>query len=95
MSKAASIISKLVLDQYQPIIEDKTPQETWITLQKRFQHINSISTSWIIYNVTTKKFSVFKKVHKYTSYYQASFDKVVNFLTGIFSYICKSTEMYF
>lgn len=55
MSKAAGIISKLVSDQHQPIIEGKSPQEAWNTLQKRFQHINPMSTSWIIYEATNKK----------------------------------------
>ncbi len=95
MSKAAGIISKLVSDQHQPIIKGKTPQEAWIALQERFQHINPMSTSRIIYDATTKKFSNFKKMHKYTSHYQASFDKVVNILTGTSSNTRKSTEMYF
>lgn len=30
MSKTASIISKLVSNQYQPIIKGKTPQKAWI-----------------------------------------------------------------
>lgn len=36
MSKAAGIISRLVADQHQPIIEGKTPQEAWATLEERF-----------------------------------------------------------
>ncbi len=96
VSKAAGIISKLVLDQHQPIIEGKTPQEPMITLQERFQHINPMSTSQIIYDATTKKLSDFKNVHEYISHYQVSFDKVVNLLTGgNSSYTRKSTEMYF
>ncbi len=95
MSKAASIISKLILDQHQPIIKGKTPQKAWIALQELFQHINPMSTSRTIYDVTTKKLSDFKNVYEYTSHYQASFDKVVNLLTGTSSYTRKSTEMYF
>ncbi len=95
ISKAAGIISKLVSDQHQPIFEGKTPQEAWIALQERFQHINSMSTSRIIYDITTKKLSDFKNVHKYTSHYQASFDKVVNLLTETSFYTRKSTKMYF
>ncbi len=95
MSKAVGIIFKLVSDQHQSIIEGKTPQEAWIALQKRFQHINSISISQIIYDTTTKKLSDFKNLHKYTSHYQASFDKVVNFFIRTSSYTCKSTEIYF
>lgn len=95
MSKVVGIISKLISDQYQCIIEGKTLQEAWITLQERFQHINPISISWIIYDATTKKLSDFKNMHKYTSHYQASFDKIVNFLIGTSSYICKNTKIYF
>lgn len=95
MSKAAGIISKLVSNQHQPIIEGNTPEETWTTLQKRFQHINPMSTSRIIHDNTTKKLSDFKNVHKYTSHYQASFDKVISLLMETSSYTRKSTEMYF
>lgn len=52
-----------------------------------------MSTSWIIYNNTTKKLSNFKNVHDYTSHYQVPFDKVVSFLIEISSYTYKSTEM--
>lgn len=69
MNKAVGIISKLVLDQHQPIIKGKIPQETWIALQKRFQYINSISISYIIYNATTKKLLNFKNVNAYTIYH--------------------------
>lgn len=86
MSKAAGIISKLVSDQHQPTIEGKSPQEAWNTLQERFQHINPMSTSRIIYEATTKKPSDFKNVHKYTSHHQAAFDKVVGLLTNTSSY---------
>ncbi len=73
-SKAAGIISKLVADQHQPIIEGKSSQEAWNILQERFQHINPMSTSRIIYEATTKKLFYFKNVHEYTSHYQAFFD---------------------
>ena len=69
MSKAVGIISKLVSDQHQPIIEGKSPQEVWNTLQEHFQLINPISTSRIIHKATNKKRSNFKNVHKYTSHY--------------------------
>lgn len=95
MSKVTSIISKLFSDQYQPIIEGKTPQEAWIALQKHFQHIKLMSISWIIYNTTTQKLSNYKTMHEYTSHYQASFDKIVNFFIRTFSFTCKSTEIYF
>lgn len=36
MSKAGDIISKLVTNQHQFIIEGKIPQEAWAALQKRF-----------------------------------------------------------
>lgn len=81
MSKSAGIFSKLVSDQHQPIIEGKTPEEAWNNLQGRFQHINPMSTSRLIYNAITKKLADFKDVHKYTSSYQAAFDKVVGLLT--------------
>lgn len=95
MSKAAGIIFKLVSDQHQPIIERKTLKEAWIALQNRFQYINLMSTSQIIYDATTKKLLDFKNMHKYTSHYQAFFDKVINLLIETFSYTCKSTEIYF
>lgn len=95
MSKASGILSKIVSDQHQPIIEGKSPQEAWNTLQERFQHINPMSTSRIIYEATTKKLSDFKNVHEYTSHYQAAFDKVVSLLTETSSYTRQSIEMYF
>ena len=95
MNTAAGMISKLVADQHQPIIEGKSLQEAWNILQERFQHINPISTSRIIYEATTKKLSDFKNVHEYTSYYQASFDKVVGLLKDTSSYTRQSTKMYF
>ena len=95
MSKAAGILSKLFCDQYQPIIEGKSPQEAWNTLQERFQHISTRSTSRIIYEATTEKLSDFKSVHKYTSHYQAAFDKVVGLLTDTSSYTRQSIAMYF
>lgn len=54
-----------------------------------------MSISRIIYEATTKKLSDFKNVHKYTSHYQAAFDKVVGLLTDTSSYTRRSTEMYF
>lgn len=95
MSKSAGILSKLVSDQHQPIIEGKTPEEAWNILQERFQHINPMSISRLIYEATTKKLSEFKDVHEYTSSYQAAFDKVVGLLTETSHYTRKSTEMYF
>ena len=44
ISKAAKIISKLVSDQYKPIIERKSPQKAWNTFQERFPQINPMST---------------------------------------------------
>ena len=95
MRKTAGIISKLVADQHQPIIKRKSPQKAGNILQKRFQHINPMSTSRIIYEATTKKLSDFKNVHEYTSHYQASFDNVVGILTDTSSYTRQSTKMYF
>ena len=70
-------------------------EEAWNILQERFQHINPMSTSRIIYEATTKKLFDFKNVHECTSHYQASFDKVVGLLTDTSSYTRQSTEMYF
>lgn len=95
MSKSAGILSKLVSDQHQPIIEGKTPEEVWNTLQERFQRINPMSTSRLIHHATTKKLSDFKDVHESTSSYQAAFDKVVGLLTDTPHYTWQSTEMYF
>ena len=36
MSKSLGILSKLVADQHQLIIEGKTPEEAWNALQERF-----------------------------------------------------------
>ncbi len=44
ISKAAKMISNLVSDQYQQIIERKSPEEAWNTFQERFPQINPIST---------------------------------------------------
>lgn len=87
MSKASGIISKLVYDQHQPIIEEKIFQQAWAVLQERFHHINLMSTSRNIYKATTKKLSDFKNVHEYTSHYQASFDKVSSLLIKTSSYM--------
>lgn len=95
MNKAAGILSKIISDQHQPIIEGKSSQKAWNILHERFQNINPISTSRIIYEATTKKLSDFKNVHKYTSHYQAAFDKVVSFLIKTSSYTQQSTEIYF
>lgn len=95
VSKAAGILSKLVADQHQPIIEGKPPEEAWTTRQERFQHINPMSTSRVIYEATTKKLFHFKDVHQYTSNYQAAFDKVIGLLSNTSSYTRQSTEMYF
>lgn len=54
-----------------------------------------MSTSRLIYEVPTKKPSDFKNVHKYTSYYQVSFDKVLNLLIDIFFFSQKSIKTYF
>lgn len=54
-----------------------------------------MSTSCFIYGATTKKLSDFKDIHKYTSSYQAAFDKVVGLLTIKFYYNWKNTEIYF
>ncbi len=95
MSKAAGIISKLVADQHQPIIKGRSPLEAWNILQERFQHINPMSTSRIIYEASTKNLSDFKNVHEYTSHYHSSFEKIVALLTDTSSYTRPSTEMYF
>lgn len=54
-----------------------------------------MSTSQIIYKTTTKKFFDFKNIYKYTSYYQAFFDKISSFLIEISFYMQQSTKMYF
>ncbi len=69
MSKSISILSKLVADQHQLIIEGKTPEEAWNALQERFQHINPMSTSRLIHKATTKKLLDLKDVHDFTSSY--------------------------
>lgn len=81
ISKSIDILSKLVVNQHKPIIEGKTPEEAWNALYKRFQYINLMSTFRLIYKAITKKLSDFKDVHKFTSSYQAAFDKVISLLT--------------
>lgn len=95
MSKAVGILSKLISDQHQPIFEGKTLEDVWSIFQQKFQYINSISMSRLIYKITTKKLANFKNVHEYTSSYQTAFDKVVSLLTNSSYYTCKSIEMYF
>ncbi len=95
MSKAAGTISKLVSDQHQPIIKGKSFQETWNILQERFQHINLMSTSHIIYEAINKKLPNFSNVHEYTSHYKADFDKVVGLLIDTSSNTHQSIEIYF
>lgn len=36
ISKSIGILSKLISDQYQPIIKSKTPEEAWNALQEIF-----------------------------------------------------------
>lgn len=88
MSKAVGIISKIVSDQHQPIIVTKTIEEVWSTFQQRFQYINLMSISRLIYNATMKKLADFKDVHKYNSSYQATFNKVVELLIDSSYYTC-------
>ena len=95
MSKSVGILSKLVADQYQPIIEGRTLEETWNALQERFQHINPMSTSRLIHKATTKKLLDFKDIHKFTNSYQTAFDKVANLLTETTYYTWQSIEIYF
>lgn len=54
-----------------------------------------MSTSYLICKANTKKLGDFKDIHKYTSSYQAIFDKVIGFLTDSFYYTHKSIEIYF
>ena len=95
VSKAGGILSKLISDALQPIIEDKTPQDAWNALQERFQHVDVMSTSRIIYEATSRKLSEFKNVTEYTSSYQAAFDKVGSLLADSSPYTRNSTEAYF
>lgn len=54
-----------------------------------------MSTYCIIYKTKIKKLSNFKNLNKYTSHYQAAFNKVVGLLTEISSYIWQNMEIYF
>ncbi len=54
-----------------------------------------MSTSCLIYDAMTKKLADFKNIHKYTSSYQATFDKIIGLLTDSSHYTRQSTEMYF
>lgn len=92
MGKAGGILSKLISDALQPIVKGKTPQEGWNALQERFQHIDVMSTSRIISEAISKKLSEFKDVQKYTSSYQAAFDKVAGLLVETSPYTRSSTE---
>ncbi len=94
LAKAVGILSKLVSDALQPMIENKTPQEAWNALQERFQHIDVMSTSRIIYEATSHKLSDFKNVTEYTSSYQAAFDKIGSLLADSSPYTRASTEAY-
>lgn len=80
LAKAIGILSKLVSDALQSMIENKTPQEAWNALQERFQHVDVMSTSRIIYEATSCKLSDFKSVTEYTISYQAAFDKIGSLL---------------
>lgn len=95
INKIINIISKLISNQYQLIIKNKIPKKAQITLYKRFQYINLMSISQIIYDITTKKFSNFKNVHKYISHYQVFFDKIISFFIKISFYIYNNIERYF
>lgn len=95
VAKAGGILSKLISDALQPIVEDKTPQDAWTALQERFQHFDVMSTSRIMYEATSRKLSEFKSVAEYTSSYQAAFDKVASLLADSSPYTRNSTEAYF
>lgn len=86
MSKSTNILSKLMADQHQPIIEGKTLEEAYNAFQERFQHINLISSSYFIYKAITKKQLNIKDIYKFTSGYQAVFNKVVSLLIEILYY---------
>lgn len=94
LAKADNILSKLVSDALQPMIKNKTPQEAWNALQERFQHVDVMSTSRIIYEATTCKLSDFKNVIDYTGSYQATFNKITSLLADSSPYTRASTETY-
>lgn len=86
MSKARGLLSKLISDSLQPIIEGKMQQEGWDALQEKFQHIDGMSPSSIIYEVTSRELAELKDVVEYTSSYQAAFDKVASLLADTSTY---------
>lgn len=95
IGKAGGILSKLVADAFQPIIENQTPHEAWEILKERFQHIDVLSTSRIMFEVTSKTIADFKDVTEYTSSYQAGFDKVASLISETSPYTRESIEAYF
>lgn len=78
--KAGGILSKLISNALQPIIGDKTPQDAWNALQERFQYVDVMSTSRIMYEATLKKLSEFKSVKENKSSYKPAFDKVASLI---------------
>lgn len=94
LAKAIDILSKLVSNVLQPMTENKTSQKAQIALHERFQYIDVMSTSEIIYEATLHKLSDFINVTKYTSSYQATFNKIGSLLTDSSLYTQASTEVY-
>lgn len=93
--KAGGILSKLISNALQPIIEDKTPQDPWNALQERFQYVDVMSTSRIMYEATSKKLSEFKSVKENKSSYKPAFDKVASLIADSSPYTRNSTEASF
>lgn len=91
MSNARELLSKLISDSLQLIIEGKMPRENWDALQEKFQHIDGMSTSSIIEETTSRKLTELKHVVEYTSSYQAAFDKVASLLADTSPYTRSST----
>ena len=93
MAKSKSIIHKLVVDANHPILEGKTTQEMWNALKIWLQHISPMGVSRILHTASAKKMSDFKDVVKYTSSYQAAFDKITSLLKEDSNLTMKSAEM--
>lgn len=77
--KAGGILSKLISNALQPIIEE------------RFQCVDVMSTSRIMYEATSKKLSEFKSVKENKSSYKPAFDKVASLIADSSPYTRNST----
>ncbi len=90
LSKSAGLIIELVDKSLHPLLSKKSAAKMWTILEKRFQHISSMSVTRIFSDACAVKLSDCNNVIDYTSRYQIAFDKLLSLL-NIESWMSKKT----